>query len=41
VRVGRVPSPDAAQLLAVQLKNSDGFQTFVMRLDQPNDLGIH
>ncbi len=41
VRVGRVPSPDAAQQLAVQLKNSDGFQTFVMRLDQPNDLGIH
>ena len=41
VRVGRVPSPDAAQKLAVQLKNSDGFQTFVMRLDQPSDLGIH
>jgi rare lipoprotein A len=41
VRVGRVPSPDAAQQLAEQLKNSDGFQTFVMRLDQPNDLGIH
>ncbi|HXP82356.1 MAG TPA: septal ring lytic transglycosylase RlpA family protein [Verrucomicrobiae bacterium] len=40
VRVGRVPSPDAAQQLAVQLKNSDGFQTFVMRLDQPNDFGI-
>src|ERR1700726_2551107 len=40
VRVGQVPSPDAAQQLAVQLKNSDGFQTFVMRLDQPRDLGI-
>src|SRR5579863_6978239 len=39
VRVGRVPNPDAAQQLAAQLKNSDGFQTFVMRLDQPNDLG--
>ena len=38
VRVGRVPSPDAAQQLAVQLKNSDGFQTFVMRLDQPTIL---
>jgi rare lipoprotein A len=40
VRVGRVPSPDAAQQLAVQLKNSDRFQTFVMRLDQPRDLSI-
>ncbi len=40
VRVGRVPSPDAAQQLATQLKNSDGFQTFVMRLDQPNEFGI-
>ena len=40
VRVGRVPSPDAAQQLAEQLKNSDGFQTFAIRLDQPNDLGI-
>ena len=39
VRVGRVPSPDAAQQLAAQLRNSDGFQTFVMRLDQANDLG--
>jgi rare lipoprotein A len=39
VRVGRVPSPDAAQQLAAQLHNSDGFQTFVMRLDQLNDLG--
>jgi rare lipoprotein A len=40
VRVGRVPNPDAAQQLAVRLKSSDGFQTFVMRLDQPNDFGI-
>jgi len=40
VRVGRVPTPDAAQQLAVRLKNSDGFQTFVMRLDQPNEFGI-
>lgn len=42
VRVGRVPNPDAAQQLADQLKSSEGFpQTFVMRLDQPADLGIH
>jgi rare lipoprotein A len=41
VRVGRVATPDAAQQLAVRLKNSDGFQTFVMRLDQPNDLGVN
>ena len=41
VRVGRIASPDAAQQLALQLKNSDGFQTFVMRLDQPDDVGIH
>ena len=40
VRVGRVPSPDAAQQLAAQLRNSDGFQTFVMRLDPPNNPGI-
>jgi len=40
VRVGRAPSPDAAQRLAAQLKNSDGFQTFVIRLDDPTDLGI-
>ncbi len=40
VRVGRVPTPDAAQQLGFQLKESDGFQTFVMRLDQPADLGI-
>ena len=39
VRVGRAPNPDAAQQLAMQLRSSDGFQTFVMRLDQPYDLG--
>ena len=38
VRVGRVPSPDAAQQLAAQLRASDGFQTFVMRLDQIDGL---
>jgi rare lipoprotein A len=41
VRVGRVPSPDAAQQLAGQLKTSDGFQTFVMRFDEPAGLGSH
>jgi rare lipoprotein A len=42
VLVGQVRSEDAAQQLAVQLKNSDTFQqTFVMRLDQFNDLGIN
>jgi rare lipoprotein A len=42
VRVGRFPNPDAAQQLADQLKSSEGFsQTFVMRLDQPGDPGIH
>jgi rare lipoprotein A len=40
VLVGRVPNPDAAQQLAGQLKNSGGFQTFVMRLDQPTGPGI-
>jgi rare lipoprotein A len=40
VRVGRVPNPDAAQQLASQLRNSDGFQTFVMRLDQTIDLRV-
>lgn len=38
VRVGRVPSPDAAQQLAGQLRTSNGFQTFVVRLDQINGL---
>jgi rare lipoprotein A len=41
LRVGRVPNPDAAQQLAVQLKNSEGFQTFVIRLDQPEVPGVH
>jgi rare lipoprotein A len=39
VRVGRIANPDAAQQLAAKLKSNDGFQTFVMRLDTPNDLG--
>ena len=34
-----VPSPDAAQQLAEQLRNSDGFQTFVLRLDSPENPG--
>jgi rare lipoprotein A len=37
VRVGRVPSPDAAQQLAQQLRDSGGFQTFVVRLDRADD----
>jgi rare lipoprotein A len=40
VRVGRVPSPDAAQQLAGQLRTSDGFQTFVVRLDQTDGLSM-
>ena len=40
VRIGRVSSADAAQQLAAQLRNSDGFQTFVMRLDPPSNSGI-
>ena len=40
VRVGRVSSPEAAQQLAAQLKSSDGFETFVVRLDTPNDFGV-
>jgi rare lipoprotein A len=39
VRVGRVPSPDAALQLAQQLRNGDGFQTFVIRLDEVVGLG--
>jgi rare lipoprotein A len=39
VRVGRVPSPDAAQKLAAQLRSADGFQTFVLRLDPTPNLG--
>jgi rare lipoprotein A len=39
VRVGKFPSPDAAQQAALQLKNSDGISALVMRLDSPSDLG--
>jgi rare lipoprotein A len=39
VRVGQVASPDAADQLAAQLRTSDGFQTFVVRLDQVGGLG--
>jgi rare lipoprotein A len=39
VRVGRAPSPDAAQKLAAQLRSTDGFQTFVLRLDPTPNLG--
>jgi rare lipoprotein A len=39
VRVGRAPNPEAAQLLAAQLRDTDGFKTFVIRLDQVNNLG--
>jgi rare lipoprotein A len=35
VRVGRAPSTEAAQKLAAQLRSSDHFQTFVVRLDLP------
>lgn len=34
VRVGRVPSQDAAQKLATMLKGENGLQTFVVRLDE-------
>jgi rare lipoprotein A len=40
LRVGRIPNPDDAQQLAMQLQISDGFQTFVMRLDQSSDFGV-
>jgi rare lipoprotein A len=40
VQVGRAPTSDAAQQLAAQLRASDGFQTFVMRLDQTNNPGM-
>lgn len=40
VWVGREPSPEAAQQLATQLKSSEGFQTFVIRLDSTPDLGV-
>ncbi len=34
VRVGRVPSQDAAQRLAAQIAEESGLQTFVVRLDE-------
>jgi len=40
VRVGRAPTTDAAQQLAAQLRSSDGFQTFVIRLDQVSGLSM-
>jgi len=40
VRVGRAPSPDAAQQLAAELRSSDGFQTFVVRLDQITGMSV-
>lgn len=40
VRVGRVASPEAAQELAAQLRNREGFQTFVIRLDSLDDMGV-
>jgi rare lipoprotein A len=39
VRVGRAPNAEAAQQLAAQLRDTDGFRTFVIRLDQVNNLG--
>jgi rare lipoprotein A len=39
VRVGRAPNPEAAQQLAAQLRDTDGFKTFVIRLDQVSNLG--
>jgi hypothetical protein len=33
VRVGRVPTQDAAAQLAAQLQSNDQFTTFVVRLD--------
>ena len=36
VRVGLVPSPQAAEQLAARLRNSDGFQTLVIHVDAPN-----
>jgi rare lipoprotein A len=38
VRVGRVPSLDSAQQLATQLHANEGFETFVVRLDQSDDV---
>ena len=39
VRVGRLPSFDSAQQLAAQLHASDGFETFVVRLDPSDEAG--
>ena len=39
VLVGRIADPDSAQQLAARLQSSDGFQTLVLRLDQPSDPG--
>jgi SPOR domain len=38
VCVGLVPSPQAAEQLATQLRNSDGFQTLVIRVDAPSPM---
>jgi len=38
VRVGRLPSADAAQRLAARLHSAERFRTFVVRLDQTPDL---
>ena len=40
LRVGRLPTPEGAEQLAAQLRSRDGFQTFVLRLDMPNGLGL-
>jgi rare lipoprotein A len=40
VRVGSFSTPDAAQQVAGQLRKSDGFQTFVLRLDLPAGLNV-
>ena len=41
VRVGREPNLGAAQQLAAQLKSSDGFQAFVIRIDPPPNASLH
>jgi peptidoglycan lytic transglycosylase len=38
VRVGRVPTLDSAQQLAARLHANEGFETFVVRLDQSDDV---
>jgi len=40
VRVGRFASPDDAQQAADQLKASEGFHAFVLRLDSVEDLSV-